>query len=110
MPLPEMHSWHKIAESITQLPFAENNIAVVEINGKKICIGRHHDNLYAFAYLCPHASGIMSDGYIDVLGNIVCPSHRYKFNIQDGRNTSGEGYYLRHWAIETKEDGIYISM
>ena len=73
MPLPEMHSWHKIAQSVPELPFAENNIAVIEINGKKICIGNHQGNLFAFAYLCPHASGIMADGYIDVLVMLFVP-------------------------------------
>jgi nitrite reductase/ring-hydroxylating ferredoxin subunit len=100
--------WHKIAGSENELAFAPNNIAVVEINNKKVCIGRHHDRLYAFAYTCPHASGTMADGYIDALGNIVCPVHRYKFNVQNGRNTSGEGYYLKHWPVEKREDGIYV--
>ena len=110
MPLPELHSWHKLAESVAELPFAENDIAVAAVNGKKICIGRHRGNLYAFAYLCPHASGVMADGYIDALGNIVCPVHRYKFNLQNGRNTSGEGYYLKHWPIALREDGVFIGM
>ncbi len=38
--------------------FADNNISVIEVNGKKICIGRHNENIFAFAYKCPHAGGI----------------------------------------------------
>ena len=101
--------WHKIAESAQELNFAANHIAVIETAGKKKCIGRYNGKLYAFAYNCPHASGIMADGYIDALGNIVCPVHRYKFNLQNGRNTSGEGYYLKHWPVDVREDGVYIS-
>jgi 3-phenylpropionate/trans-cinnamate dioxygenase ferredoxin subunit len=52
----------------------------------------------------------MADGYIDALGNIVCPVHRYKFNLQNGRNTSGEGYYLKRWAAEEREDGVYVNL
>ena len=109
MPIPEAFSWQKIAASIAELDFASNHIAVAEAGGKKICIGRYNGKLYAFAYKCPHASGIMADGYIDALGNIACPVHRYKFNLQNGRNTSGEGYYLKHWEVEEREDGIYIA-
>jgi nitrite reductase/ring-hydroxylating ferredoxin subunit len=105
-----IHNWHKIAESENELDFAPNHIAVIEVNSKKICIGRHNLILYAFAYNCPHAGGIMADGYIDVLGNIVCPVHCYKFNLQHGRNTSGEGYYLKHWPVEKREDGIYVQI
>ncbi len=109
MPAPGLFQWQKIAESINELDFAANHIAVVETGGKKICVGRYNGGLYAFAYKCPHASGIMADGYIDALGNIVCPVHRYKFNLQNGRNSSGEGYYLKHWQVEEREDGVYLA-
>ena len=72
--------WYKITDSIEALKFAENNIAVAEINSKKICIARYKTGYFAFAYKCPHAGGILADGYIDALGNIVCPVHRYKFS------------------------------
>ena len=88
------YTWHKIADHINELDFAANNIAVLELNGKKICVGKHQEAAFAFAYKCPHAGGILADGYIDALGNVVCPLHRYKYNMENGRNVSGEGYYL----------------
>ena len=101
-------NWIKLAETEEEIPFAANHIAEVEADGKTICIGRYNDKLYAFAYKCPHASGFFAEGYIDPLGNIVCPLHRYKFSIQNGRNVSGEGYYLKNWPVEKREDGIYV--
>ena len=98
----------KIAEHINELHFNSNNIAVAELNGKKICVARHAENLFAFAYKCPHAGGIMADGYLDALGNVVCPLHRYKFSVQNGRNVSGEGYHLKHWPIEISEEGVFV--
>lgn len=102
--------WHKIAEHPNELEFSPNNIAIAEVKGKKFCIAKHNDRLFAFAINCPHAGGILADGYIDVLGNIVCPVHRYKYNMENGRNSSGEGYYLKHWSIEIREDGVYVDM
>ena len=104
------YTWHKIADHINELDFADNNIAVTEVKGKKICIGQFNEEAFAFAFKCPHAGGMLADGYIDVLGNIVCPLHRYKYNITNGRNTSGEGYYLTHWPLEQREDGVYVGM
>ena len=104
------YTWHRIAAHINELHFADNNIAVIEVNGKKICVAMHKDNVFAFAFKCPHAGGILADGYIDVLGNIVCPLHRYKYNMQNGRNVSGEGYYLKHWPVELRETGVFIGM
>ena len=104
------YTWHKIADHINELDFAANNIAVLELNGKKICVGKHQEAAFAFAYKCPHASGILADGYIDALGNVVCPLHRYKYNMENGRNVSGEGYYLKHWPVELREEGVFVGM
>jgi nitrite reductase/ring-hydroxylating ferredoxin subunit len=102
--------WYKIAETAEEIEFGSNHLAVAEANGKKICVGRFNDRLFAFAYKCPHAGGILADGYIDATGNVVCPLHRYKYDMSNGRNVSGEGYYLKHWPIEMREDGIYVGM
>ena len=102
--------WIKIAEHVNEISFASNNIAVIEIEGRKICIGKKDENLFGFAYKCPHAGGLLAHGFIDVNGHVVCPLHRYRFDMGNGRNTSGEGYYLRHWKVEVKEDGVYLSL
>ena len=101
-------TWHKIADHINELVFADNNIAVTEMNGRRICIAKFKDEVFAFAWKCPHAGGVLAEGYIDALGNIVCPVHRYKYDMKNGRNISGEGYYLRHWPVEIREDAVYI--
>lgn len=104
------YTWHKVADHINELDFGGNNIALAEIKGKTICIGKFRDELFAFAYKCPHAGGILADGYIDALGNIVCPLHRYKYNVKNGHNTSGEGYYLKHWPVDIRTDGVFVGM
>jgi nitrite reductase/ring-hydroxylating ferredoxin subunit len=103
-------TWHKIADHVNEIDFSQNNIAVAEVRGKKICIARYNDQIFAIAFKCPHAGGYLADGYLDALGNIVCPVHRYKYNLENGRNVSGEGYYLNHWPVELREDGVYIGM
>src|SRR6201991_1968735 len=108
--MEKKYNWYKIADSISELQFSENNIAVSEANGKKICIGRFNDQVFAFAYKCPHAGGIMADGHIDALGNVVCPLHRYKYDMKNGRNVTGEGYHLKNWPLQIKEDGVYVEM
>ena len=103
-------NWYKISEIEEEIILPENSIAVVEINFKKICLTRFKDEWFAFAYTCPHASGILANGYIDIVGNVVCPNHRYKFSIRNGRNTSGEGFYLKTYPVEFREDGIYVGL
>ena len=104
------YKWHKIAESANELLAGEKRICVTDINGKKICVAEFEGQWYGFSYKCPHASGIMADGHIDAMGNVVCPVHRYKFSLRNGRNTSGEGFYLKTYPVELREDGIYLGM
>jgi nitrite reductase/ring-hydroxylating ferredoxin subunit len=100
--------WIKIADSIEEIPFDANSIAEVVADGKKICMAKHKEDLFAFTHKCPHAGGFFIGGYIDPLGNVVCPLHRYKYCLANGRNVSGEGYYLKHWPVEVREDGVYV--
>ena len=103
-------TWHKIAEHINEIQFTENNIGIIEVKGKKICLVKFKDNIFAVAHICPHAGGILAEGYIDILGNIVCPVHRYKYDLRNGRNVTGEGYYLKNWRAEVREDGVYLEL
>jgi 3-phenylpropionate/trans-cinnamate dioxygenase ferredoxin subunit len=102
------YKWHKIAASVEELRFSESKLLVAEANGKTITLAKTGSGLFACAHKCPHAGGILADGFIDAPGNIVCPLHRYKFSLQNGRNTSGEGYYLKTYPVEVREDGVYV--
>jgi len=104
------YQWHQVAAQAAELGWNANHIAVVAIGDKKICMTRYQQGWYAFAYICPHASGIMAEGYIDVQGQVVCPVHRYKFSLQNGRNTSGEGYYLKTYPVEIREEAVFIGV
>ena len=104
------YKWYKIAETAGDFIFSENGTVEIDIEGKKVCIINHKENLHACTAKCPHAGGKMSEGYVDAIGNIVCPLHRYKFSLENGRNTSGEGYYLKIYPIEKKENGIFIGI
>src|SRR6476469_363092 len=103
-------TWYKITNNINDLDFSLNNITIAKKNDKQICVGRFNEQLFAFAYKCPHASGILAEGYIDALGNVVCPIHRYKYDMKNGRNISGEGYYLKNWPVELRENGVFVGI
>ena len=108
--IEKQHNWHKIGESVKSFEFSSDHIASVEVQGKKLCITHHQEKLFACSAKCPHAGGAIAQGYIDALGNIVCPLHRYKFSLQNGRNTSGEGYFLRTYPVEIRENGVFVGL
>lgn len=104
------YQWHKVAEHVNELPWQPNNLCEVEVAGKTLCLARVQAAVHACARKCPHAGGTMANGFIDPLGNVVCPLHRYKFSLQNGRNVSGEGYHLKTYPVELREDGVYVGL
>lgn len=99
----------KLFLSEAEIEWQENNMCVVTANGKKITLGKLKDKLIAFAYKCPHAGGIMADGFFDAMGNVVCPLHRYRFSTKTGRNSTGEEY-LKIYKIDMNEDGVFVEI
>jgi nitrite reductase/ring-hydroxylating ferredoxin subunit len=107
--MDKKYKWYKIADSESELNFQPNNLLQVEVAGKKICIAKG-SSLYACTAKCPHAGGIIADGFLDGSDNITCPLHRYKFNLENGRNVTGEGYYLKTFPVRSSEEGVYIGI
>jgi 3-phenylpropionate/trans-cinnamate dioxygenase ferredoxin subunit len=104
------YKWYKVAESKEELFAGGNGLVEITVGEKKICMALHQENLYACAAKCPHAGGRMAQGWLDAGGNIVCPLHRYRFDLKNGRNVSGEGYYLKTYVVELREEGVFVGV
>jgi len=107
MSATEMH-WVLVTDAPASLDWPDNQLLDLEVDGKKITLAKFKEDYFAFAQKCPHASGRMAQGYINPLGQVVCPLHRYAFDMKNGRNTTGEGYFLKTYPIELRPEGIFI--
>jgi 3-phenylpropionate/trans-cinnamate dioxygenase ferredoxin subunit len=101
--------WHKLVIE-EENACDSSGIQVASYNGKKVCLYKFRGNWLAFAYLCPHAGGLLAEGEVNAKGEILCPVHGYRFNLRTGYNSTGEGYYLPHWPVEERPDGLYIRL
>lgn len=104
------YRWIKIAGNIGELVFGKNNIAEIEIEGKKICIAKTISGLKGCSSRCPHAGGDMAEGKLDKKGNIMCAVHGYIFNLNNGRDINGEGYFLKIYQVKEEKEGVFVSM
>jgi nitrite reductase/ring-hydroxylating ferredoxin subunit len=104
--MAKKYTWYRLPE----LFVTEREIAVLDVESKHICLTLYEGQYYAFAYKCPHASGLMADGFVDDSANVVCPLHRYRFSIKNGFNTSGEGFHLKTYPIEVRDGGVYLGL
>jgi len=107
MSATEMH-WVLVTDAPLSLDWPDNQLLDLEVDGKKITLAKFKEDYFAFAQKCPHASGRMAQGYINPLGQVVCPLHRYAFDMKNGRNTTGEGYFLKTYQVELRPHGLFI--
>jgi len=102
-------TWHK-AEGINASTLAENTLHEISVNERQVGLLKRGNDIYAFAALCPHAGAHLCEGWIDARGRIVCPLHGYRYDARNGHNTSGEGYKLRTYNVEVRDDEIFIAI
>jgi 3-phenylpropionate/trans-cinnamate dioxygenase ferredoxin subunit len=98
-------TWHP---TIHQSTLTENKITELIVAEKTICLLKREDKVYAFAPTCPHSGGKLCEGWLDPQGRVVCPLHKYRFNPVNGHNTSGEGYKLKTYPTDLRENIIFV--
>ncbi len=104
--------WYKLFDSVRA---AEAYVAIGKVNSitcgkKKICLAHTAEGFFAVNDKCPHNGASLSNGYCSDAGTVVCPMHRYHFDLKTGRAKSGIGDYVETYPIETRYDGIYIGV
>jgi nitrite reductase/ring-hydroxylating ferredoxin subunit len=100
--------WYKV-EGITESELQPNVLKELEAGPKRIGLVKRDNQVFAFAAKCPHAGIPLCTGWIDALGRIVCPEHKYRFDPKNGRNTTGEGYKLFTYPVEIRGDEIWVA-
>jgi nitrite reductase/ring-hydroxylating ferredoxin subunit len=87
-----------------------NTFVNFELKGEKICVTRTKKGFYAVQDKCPHNGASLSKGVCSPDNEIICPLHRYSFDLETGKATSGGAYALKKYPIEFKKDGVYIGI
>ena len=106
------YHWIKIFETEKSLEnyIQLNTFILFELKGEKICITRTEKGFYAVQDKCPHNGASLSKGFCSKNNEIVCPLHRYSFDLESGKATSGGAYTLNTYPINVKNDGVYIGI
>jgi nitrite reductase/ring-hydroxylating ferredoxin subunit len=98
--------WYKVPDvENTDKPF----IKKVKAGGKSICLVGYEGELFALSSTCPHAGEDLSRGWCKDK-KLVCPVHRFSYNLNTGRGSEGQNDYVDVFPVEVKKDGIYIGI
>ena len=98
--------WIKLIDIEVADKISLNTVCRIEISHYRICLARLADGYYAVDDQCPHAHGRLGEGKCDNEGNVLCPSHRYKYDLRTGKGKQGD--YVNSYLVEKRADGLYI--
>ncbi len=106
------YHWIKIFETETEFEnyVQPNKFIVFQLRGEKICVTRTAKGAYAVQDKCPHNGASLSQGFCSQKNEIICPLHRYSFDLDSGKATSGGAYALKTYPIQIKTDGVYVGI
>jgi nitrite reductase/ring-hydroxylating ferredoxin subunit len=102
--------WHKVFGSLQE---AEERIGLYQtetmiVGDKKICIARTGDGFFAVSDRCPHNGFSLGKGWCTPEQTIVCPLHRYAFDLRTGRARAGLATYVDTFPVEIRENGFFV--
>lgn len=75
-----------------------------KVGGQSIVFCKEDQKLFAFKNKCPHQGQLLNGGWCEK-GKIVCPVHRYAFDLQTGR---GHGDAIFKYDITIEEGKIVL--
>jgi nitrite reductase/ring-hydroxylating ferredoxin subunit len=106
------HHWIKIFETEEEM---KNNIPIgrtqsIVAKGNKICLAHSKDGVFAVADKCPHNGASLSQGHCTEDNLIVCPLHRYPFDLKTGKATAGMAISVKTYPIRIENDGVYLGI
>ncbi|WP_017257632.1 Rieske (2Fe-2S) protein [Pedobacter arcticus] len=83
------------------------DVQLIVVNSKKLTLVQHQGNYHVFANKCPHAGGDLTNGWCTE-GFLVCPIHRYQYNLENGRGAIGQGDYLRKYPVKIVGENLMV--
>ena len=69
--------------SIRPQEIAEGAAKLLRTRGEEMAVFKSNGQLYGIQNICPHEGGQLCNGWIEN-GEVVCPLHRYKFDLKTG--------------------------
>jgi 3-phenylpropionate/trans-cinnamate dioxygenase ferredoxin subunit len=83
------------------------DVQLIVIKGKKLILVKEEGRFYVFTNKCPHAGAGLSAGWCQK-GFLVCPVHRYSYNLENGRGAKGQGDYLKNYPTKVEGNTLFI--
>lgn len=106
------YKWQKITDSEEEFKamFLYHPIQTITLFGTKVCLVKGSNGIYAVNDKCPHNGASLSLGECNDRNEIVCPLHRYPYNLETGKATAGMAISVQTYPIVIQDNGVFVGM
>lgn len=104
--------WLKIFSGVdaARAKLTENKPQLLVVSGKRICLVKQGDTIYAVSDTCTHNGESLSKGKVNHACEIVCPWHGHIFSLKTGREYQQRSNDIECYPLKEEADGLYIGV
>jgi len=104
--------WIKIfpSEDVARAVVQEHVPQLMIVGGKRICLALHEGKFFAVQDKCTHAGESLSKGRINYRGEIVCPFHGFRFDLNGGMACDSTCQHLATYPLKKDDNGFFIGL
>ncbi|QKJ29887.1 Rieske 2Fe-2S domain-containing protein [Mucilaginibacter mali] len=96
--------WYNTGLPYTDRPF----IKKISPGGRIVCLVGYEGKVFAVSSKCPHAGEDLSGGWCSDESKLVCPYHRYSYDLETGKGSPGQNDYINTYAVKIEEGMIWV--
>ena len=86
---------------------AEGAGRLLTVHGVEVAVFRCQNRIYAVQNRCPHEGGALSGGTLDG-GDVICPLHGYRFNLETGACSTDPALRAKVFALVPHAGGFTV--
>jgi NAD(P)H-dependent nitrite reductase small subunit len=79
----------------------------VEVDGKRICLFKEGDEVFATAALCPHKGVPLAVGCVEN-GAVICAMHGWEFDLKSGNCRNVPGAEVKTFPVQVESGMIRV--
>lgn len=104
--------WVRIfsSEAEARQRIVPNKPQLLVLHGKRVCLTLYNNSFYGVQDSCTHNGESLSKGHVNYLGEIVCPWHGYRFNLQNGKACDSSSRDLILYPVKADDTGFYVGI
>lgn len=101
--------WHRVEDPRAQQVLAQDGLTEILVSRKRLVLVRWQEQFYCLDARCPHQGGPLGGGYLEKNGELVCPWHRFRFDICSGSGSSG-GYFVNTYPVKWENGQLQVAL